>query len=55
MKPSVPAEEKEILRALESGAIPIEKPTCELLSDLKQVSENTFKKDRRINVRHKSK
>lgn len=51
MKPSTQAEEKEILDALESGAIQLEKPSRKLLSDLKKASENTFKKDRRINVR----
>jgi predicted DNA binding CopG/RHH family protein len=51
MKPTHEAEEKEIIDDLESGAIEIEKPTRKLLSDLKRASENTFKKDRRINVR----
>jgi predicted DNA binding CopG/RHH family protein len=51
MKPSTQAEEKEILEALESGAIQLEKPSRKLLADLKKASENTFKKDRRINVR----
>lgn len=51
MKPITPAEEKEMMSALESGAIQIEKPSRKLLSDLKKASENTFRKDRRINVR----
>jgi predicted DNA binding CopG/RHH family protein len=51
MKPTTEAEEKEIMEALESGAIQLEKPSRKLLSDLKRASENTFKKDRRINVR----
>ncbi len=51
MTPSTRAEEKEILDALESGAIQFEKPSRKLLSDLKKASANTFKKDRRINVR----
>lgn len=51
MKPRTETEEKEILTALESGAIPLEKPSRKLLSDLQRASENTFKKDRRINVR----
>jgi predicted DNA binding CopG/RHH family protein len=51
MKPPSEAEEKEIMDALESGAIELEKPSRKLLSDLKRASENTFKKDRRINVR----
>jgi len=40
-----------MMSALESGAIQIEKPSRKLLSDLKKASENTFRKDRRINVR----
>lgn len=51
MKTSTQPEEKEILDALESGALQLEKPSRKLLSDLKKASENTFKKDRRINVR----
>ena len=51
MKPTNEAEEKELMEALESGAIEIEKPSKKLLSDLMLASENTFKKDRRINVR----
>jgi hypothetical protein len=51
MKPASEAEEMEIMKALESGAIQFEKPSRKLLSDLKRASENTFRKDRRINVR----
>ena len=51
MRPITEVEEKEISEALESGAIKIEKPSRKLLLDLKRASENTFKKDRRINVR----
>lgn len=51
MKPITAAEEKEMMNALESGAIQIEKPSRKLLSDLKKASDNTFRKDRRINVR----
>jgi predicted DNA binding CopG/RHH family protein len=51
MKPVSEAEEMEIMKALESGAIQFEKPSRKLLSDLKRASENTFRKDRRINVR----
>jgi predicted DNA binding CopG/RHH family protein len=51
MKPTTEAEEKEIAEALERGDIELEKPSRKLLSDLKRTSENTFKKDRRINVR----
>ncbi len=51
MKQTTEAEEKEIADALERGDIELEKPSRKLLSDLKRASENTFKKDRRINVR----
>lgn len=51
MKSSTEAEEKEIMEGLESRVILLEKPSRKLLSDLKRASENTFKKDRRINVR----
>ena len=44
-------EEQEILEALESGEIELEAPTKELLADLAKAAENTFKKDKRINVR----
>ena len=51
MKPTSEAEEKELLEALESGVIEIEKPSKKLLSGLMRASENTFKKDKRIHVR----
>lgn len=51
MKPTPDAEDKELMDALESGVIELEKPSRKLLADLKRASENTFKKDRRINVR----
>lgn len=44
-------DEAEMLRALESGAIELEKPSRQLLADLQRASANTFKKDQRINVR----
>lgn len=44
-------EEKELLEALENGEIRLEKPDRKLLADLAKAAENTFKKDRRINVR----
>ena len=44
-------EEKEILEALESGRIELEDPSRELLSKLAKAAENTFKKDKRINIR----
>jgi len=51
MKPTTEAEEKELPEALESGVIQLEKPSRKLLADLRQASESTFRKDRRINVR----
>jgi predicted DNA binding CopG/RHH family protein len=50
-KPTDEAEEKELMAALERGDIELEKPSRKLLSDLRRASENTFKKDQRINVR----
>lgn len=44
-------DEAEVLHALESGAIELEKPSRQLLADLQRASANTFKKDQRINVR----
>lgn len=44
-------EEKEILEALENGSIDLEDPSKELLSELAKAAENTFKKDKRINIR----
>ena len=44
-------EEKEILEALESGRIELEDPSVGLLSELATAAENTFKKDKRINIR----
>jgi hypothetical protein len=44
------AEEKEIINALESGAIQLEKPSRKLLSDLKTAFENTLKNDLQINT-----
>jgi predicted DNA binding CopG/RHH family protein len=45
------SEEKEILEALESGEIELERPSKALLADLAKAGENTFKKDKRINIR----
>lgn len=45
------SEEKEILEALESGKIELERPSKVLLADLAKAGENTFKKDKRINIR----
>ncbi len=44
-------EEKEILASLESGEIELEQPSKALLADLAKAGENTFKKDKRINIR----
>ena len=44
-------EEKEILKALESGETKLEKPGKRLLNDLAKAAENTFRKDKRINIR----
>ena len=45
------SEEKEILKALESGEIELERPSKALLANLAKAGENTFKKDKRINIR----
>ena len=45
------SEENEILEALESGEIELERPSKALLADLAKAGENTFKKDKRINIR----
>ncbi|HKK18073.1 MAG TPA: CopG family antitoxin [Opitutales bacterium] len=44
-------EEKELLEAYESGKMNLEDPSEELLSTLSKAAENTFKKDKRINIR----
>lgn len=44
-------EEKEILEAYESGKMELQDPSPELLSKLSKAAENTFKKDKRINIR----
>ena len=45
------SDEAKILKALESGKMKLEKPSKKLLADLATATENTFKKDRRINIR----
>ncbi|MDA1066404.1 MAG: hypothetical protein O3C43_07870 [Verrucomicrobia bacterium] len=45
------SEEKEIIEAYESGEAVLEKPSKELLAQLAIAGENTFKKDKRINIR----
>ena len=44
-------EEREILEAYESGKMNPQQPSKELLSKLSKAVENTFKKDKRINIR----
>jgi predicted DNA binding CopG/RHH family protein len=44
-------EEKEIEALYERGAIKLRKPDKGFLRQLKAAAENTFKKDRRINIR----
>ena len=44
-------EEKELLEAYKNGKMAPQKPSNELLSNLSRAAENTFKKDRRINIR----
>jgi predicted DNA binding CopG/RHH family protein len=44
-------EEKEIEALYESNAFRLRKPDKTLLRQLKTAAENTFKKDRRINIR----
>ena len=44
-------EEKEIESLYESNAFELRKPDKALLRQLKAATENTFKKDRRINIR----
>ena len=44
-------EEKEIEALLEGNALTLTKPDKALLKQLRTAAENTFKKDRRINIR----
>ena len=44
-------EEKEIESLYERNALELRKPDKALLRQLKAATENTFKKDRRINIR----
>ncbi len=48
------AEEKEILETYEKGAAKLESPSNELLKQLADAGENTFKKDKRINIANKA-
>ncbi len=44
-------EEKEIEALYDRGALELRKPGKALLKQLKTATENTFKKDKRINIR----
>jgi predicted DNA binding CopG/RHH family protein len=44
-------EEKEIEALYDRGAFELRKPDKALLKQLKTAAENTFKKDKRINIR----
>lgn len=44
-------EEKLISDAYDRGDLKLNKPSAELLRKLSEASENTFKKDKRINIR----
>jgi predicted DNA binding CopG/RHH family protein len=45
------SEEKAILEALESGEIELERPSDAFLKKLAKAADNTFKKEKRINIR----
>ena len=45
------SEEQDVLRAYEKGAMKLQKPSKVLLAQLAGAAENTFKKDKRINIR----
>ncbi|MFQ3224377.1 MAG: putative DNA binding CopG/RHH family protein [Lentimonas sp.] len=44
-------EEKHLTDAYDRGALKLENPSSELLNMLASAGENTFKKDKRINIR----
>ena len=44
-------EERAIRDAYKAGEMKLEEPSSELLRQLKEAAENTFKKDKRINIR----
>jgi hypothetical protein len=44
-------EERELLKALEGGELVLKNPGPALLRDLENAAENSFKKDKRINIR----
>ena len=45
------SEEQEVLRVYEKGDMKVRKPSKALLTQLQAASENTFRKDKRINIR----
>ncbi len=44
-------EEKLIADAYDRGSLKVDEPSADLLRKLSKASENTFKKDKRINIR----
>jgi len=44
-------EEKLISEAYDRGDLKLDEPSADLLRKLSEASENTFKKDKRINIR----
>lgn len=44
-------EEKQLSEAYDQGALELRSPSTELLDMLAKAGENTFKKDKRINIR----
>jgi predicted DNA binding CopG/RHH family protein len=45
------SEEQEVLRAYEKGSMKVRKPSKALMAQLAGAAANTFKKDKRINIR----
>lgn len=44
-------EEKEILDAYDAGKIKLSKPSEKEVEEIKAITENTFKKDKRVTIR----
>lgn len=44
-------EEQQIIEAYEKGNAKLRKPSKEIIEQLAQAGENSFKKDKRINIR----
>jgi len=44
-------EERELSEAYDAGRMKLESPSSDLLDKLARAGENTFKKDKRINIR----